>query len=155
VRPRRNVAVVAADQAWKLYSEKGQAVYVFPAARSIQLVDYVAFYSEQEIKPVIPKIVQHFPAVNWNNANSRRLLKSTDSGEVVVGRAIAASMAAGWSESSYQVFVLTAKGDPETVTLSGPITHSRRGAGSAFVRAHRYMPLSSLLSARNTADLKA
>jgi len=154
VAPRRNVVVVAAEQAWNLYSDLKQSVYVFQAARSIQLVEYVAFYSDQEIKPVVPKILGHFPAVDWNKANSRRLIRSADSMDNIVGAAIATSMGQGWNETSYQVFVLSTIKSDESVKLSAAVNHSRRGAGSAFVRAHRYLPLTALTSARDTSDLE-
>lgn len=154
VRPRKNVVVVAADTAWKLYNDFGRSVYVFQAARSIQLVDHVAFYADQEVKALVPKVLGHFAAVDWNLPNGRRLQKSADPREQIVGHAIATSLKKGWNESSYQVFVLSGKDEPDTVRLDEPINHSRRGAGSAFVRAHRYLPLSVLRSAKDTADLE-
>lgn len=73
--PKRTVVAVAAGRAWKLYDEKRQDVYLFQAARSIQLVEYVASYSDKEVKPVLSKLLRHFPAVDWNQPNARRLQK--------------------------------------------------------------------------------
>lgn len=155
IKPPRNVVVVAAEDAWRLYNERKRYAYVFQAARSIQVVDFVAFYAGQEIKPVVAKILRHFEAVDWNRGNSRRLMRSDDPEEQAVGHVIGASMGDGWTQSTYQVFLLSAPDDARTVTLPAAVDHSRRGRGSAFVRAHRYVALSTLQSASDTADLRS
>lgn len=153
INPRRNVVVVAGEQVWQLYSERHQPAYVFQVARPIQVVEYVAFYADQEIKPKIAKIAVHFDAVDWNKKNSKRLLGSANQDERILGGVISASMGLGWTNSAYQVFILSAPSAPETVTLPNAIKHSRRGRGSAFVRGQRYLSLSELQSAGDTVDI--
>ena len=51
----------------------------------------------------------------------------------------------------HKVFLLSAVGDPATVTLRAPISHL---AGGAFVQHQRYVFLEDLSKAETTADLR-
>jgi hypothetical protein len=149
----RNVVVVSSAHAWSLYSNLHQNAYIFPAGRSIRVVDYLAFYADQEIKQAVPKILDWHDAVDWNSKNAARLLKSTKPSERHLGGIIKASKSHGWKSSIYQVFILSGPKDEKTVKLSSPISHSMRGRGSAFARGHRYHALAQITSAQDTADL--
>lgn len=153
ITPPRNVVIVPGAEAWDLYIHRKQNAYVFQAGRSIKVVDHLAFYADQEVKSIVPKILGWFDAVDWNIANATRLAKSTDPKEQQLATIIRASKSLGWDASVYQVFILSGPKDGETETLSGPITHRKRGRGSAFARSHRYHAMSEILSARDTADL--
>lgn len=153
VVPPRNVVMVSAAESWDLYYNRKQNAHIFQAGRSIKVVEYLAFYADQEVKPLIPKILHWFDAVDWNTANATRLMKSSDPMEKNLGRVIKTSKGLGWDASVYQVFMLSAINDGDTQKLAGPIVHSRRGQGSAFARGHRYHTLSELLSAKDTRDL--
>lgn len=153
ITPPRNVVVVPAVEAWNLYSNLHQNAYVFQAGRSIKIVDHLAFYADQEIKQTIPKILRWYDAVDWNNKNAARLAKSADPFDVKLGNLIKVSKGHGWNGSVYQVFILSGPKDGQTHQLPNPITHSRRGRGSAFARGHRYHALAQIMSAGDTADL--
>lgn len=153
VTSARNVVLVPAADAWDLYDHRKQNAYVFPAGRSMRAVDHLAFYVDQEIKPVVTKIHRWFDAVDWNTANANRLLKSGNSEEQQLGALIKVAKSMGWNNPVYQVYLLSGPRDAETHKLTGPITHGRRGRGSAFAQNRRYLTLSELLSARDTADL--
>lgn len=153
IHPKKNVLVVAANDAWPLYKERSAHVYICAVARPVRLVDRIAFYTEQEVKPVVASILHHYESVDWNLANAKRLRKSSDPLEQILGKAIPIAKTLKWNEAEYQVFVLSGPDDDETVTLDAAIGHSRRGQGSAFVRSHRYLTLSDLESASDTADL--
>ncbi|MGH3407628.1 MAG: Abi family protein [Streptosporangiaceae bacterium] len=153
IAPPRNVVVVPAADAWNLYNNLHQNAYVFQAGRSIKVVDHLAFYADQEIKQAVPKILRWYDAVDWNTKNAARLAKSTEPFDVQIGCLIKVSKGHGWNSSVYQVFILSGPKDSQTVQLSSPINHSRRGRGSAFARGHRYHALSQIVSARDTADL--
>jgi hypothetical protein len=119
-------------------------------------VDHLAFYADQQVKGVVPRIMHWFDAVDWSNKNATRLLKSADNYERMLGGVIAltrAKKAKVWDASVYQVFILSGPKDDETQRLSTPISHSRRGRGSAFAQGHRYHAMSEILSAKDTADL--
>lgn len=154
INPPRNVVVVPAAEAWDLYSVRKQHAYIFQAGRSIKVVDHLAFYADQEVKPIVAKIHHWFDAVDWNNGNAARLAKSNDPMEQRLASVIRASKSLGWSDSVYQAFILSGPKDDETVDLVNPIPHGQRGRGSAFARSHRYHSLSALRSARDTADLQ-
>ena len=65
-----------------------------------------------------------------------------------------ASRAAGWTEyDSYQVFFLTAPGEPGHVRLPTPLVNTRSGRGSAYVQRQRYVRVNDLMAAATTADL--
>jgi Abi-like protein len=153
IAPLRNVVVVPAADAWNLYHNLHQNAYVFQAGRSIKLVDHLAFYADQEIKQTVPKILHWFDAVDWNTKNATRLAKSTKPFEAQLGSVIKVSKGHGWNSSIYQVFILSGPRDNQTIQLSGPINHSKRGRGSAFARGHRYHALAQIMSAGDTADL--
>ena len=151
--PSRNVVIVPAADAWNLYNNLHQNAYVFQAGRSIRIVDYLAFYADQEIKQAVPRILRWYDAVDWNTKNSARLAKSTEPFDAELGRVIKVSKGHGWNSSVYQVFILSGSKDSKTVHLSSPIDHTKRGRGSAFARGHRYHALGQIMSARDTADL--
>ncbi len=153
VVPFRNVVVVPAADAWPLYDKHGQHAYVFPVGRSVRLVDHLAFYADQELKPVIPKILHRYIAVDWNKANAARLAKSSADSDRRLAKVIQASQNKGWNASAYQVLLLSGPKDEESTVLASPITHGRRGRGSAFARGHRYHSLGELMSAKDTDDL--
>lgn len=154
VSPPRNVVLVPASDAWNLYSDRKQHAYIFPAGRSIKVVDHLAFYADQEVKPIVAKIHRWFDAVDWNSGNASRLSKSDDPMEQKLASVITTSKKLGWNDSVYQAFILSGPKDDETFDLKAPITHGQRGRGSAFARSHRYHTLSALRSARDTADLQ-
>lgn len=151
--PPRNVVVVPAADAWDLYNNLHQNAYVFQAGRSIKVVDHLAFYADQEIKQAVPRILRWYDAVDWNTKNAARLAKSPEPFDAQLGGVIKVSKGRGWNSSVYQVFILSGPKDGQTVQLSSPISHSRRGRGSAFARGHRYHALAQIMSARDTADL--
>jgi hypothetical protein len=151
--PPRNVVVVPAANAWHLYKDLHQNAYIFQAGRSIKVVDHLAFYADQEIKQAVPKILRWYDAVDWNSRNAARLAKTGDTFDVTLGSVIKASKDRGWNSSIYQVFILSGPRDSQTVQLPNPISHSKRGRGSAFARGHRYHALGQIMSATDTADL--
>ncbi|MCD9153691.1 Abi family protein [Aeromicrobium duanguangcaii] len=156
IKPPRNVILVPASEAWELYANLKQNVYVFPAGRSVRVVDHLAFYADQEVKPVVPKILHWFDAIDWSKQNASRLAKTGDPFDKIVAGAISTTKTKKprvWGDSVYQVFVLSGPRDSETQSLPAAITHSRRGRGSAFAKGQRYHAMSELLTARDTADL--
>ena len=158
VRPvpiSRDTLVVSGGDAWKFYKQLGQRAYVLPAGKSVRVAQYLAFYTDSEIKPTVPKVIHWFDAVDWNAANSKRLAKSTDANERALSGIVKAGRANGYSASTYQVLLLTAPNDPDNLVLPAPVTHSRTGRGSAFVKSHRYVASAGLRSARDTSELSS
>ncbi len=151
----RDTLVVRGSDAWEFYKQLGKNAYVLPAGKSVRLTQYLAFYVDSEIKPLVPSVRRWFDAVDWNSANAKRLSKSLDADERLLSGVIKAGQANGYGASTYQVFLLSTPGDPSTLTLPAPIAHSRTGRGSAFVKSHRYVASAGLRSARDTTELSA
>lgn len=151
---RKNVLIVGSADSWELISKRGKDCYFIGAAMSIQPVEYIGFYADREIKPYLHKVVKHIDAVDWSPANAKRLSKSEDQVDKSIGGIISASISLGRRPGAVnQVFLLSSRTSDDTITLGGPIPHSQTGRGSAFVKLHRYLPLSSLKSARSTKDM--
>lgn len=149
----RDTLVVSGNDAWKFYKQIGQGAYVLPAGKSIRVTQYVAFYADSEVKPIVPQVVKWFDAVDWNSANATRLAKATDASEKALSGIINAGRANGYSASTYQVLLLTAPTDSRTLVLPAAVAHSKTGRGSAFVKSHRYVASAGLRSARDTSEL--
>lgn len=153
VTAKRDAVVVPGPEAWQLYDAMKQPAYVFPAGRSVRVVDHLAFYADGEIKTLVPRIIKWYDAVDWNRVNAKRLSKTGDTHDATLARVIHASLDKGWKISTYQVFLLSGRTDSDTLNLGGSIAHNRSGRGSAFVKSHRYVPLGALRSARETGDI--
>lgn len=148
---RRDTVVVAAKNAWPTYQAVG--VYICQPGRSFQPVSYLAFYADREIKRDVPKILWRRDNVDWSDAELNRL-RTTDSDEDRrLADIIVASRAQNYPNGRYQVFNLTAPGQPGHVTLHAPIKNSATGRGSAFTQGHRYIMKYRLERASETSDL--
>lgn len=145
--------LVADDGAWRLYKELKQNALVFPVGQSVRLPEYLAFYADNEIKPVIPKRIEWYDAIDWNIANAKRLRKSSDPQEKALGDVIAATIANGWKGRTYQVFLLTGPTDPSTVQLEHAISHREPERGNSLMIAYQYVKVASLRSAKDVAEL--
>ena len=149
----QDTVVVAASKAWDLYQQTG--VYVCQPGRFFRGVDYMAFYTSQEIKQDIPKVLHRRDDVEWSPEEAARLRATKD----VIDRRIAAAIEntdkSDWPEGRYQVFVLT---KPEHLnsghrSLVEPIPHQHKGRGSAYTRRQRYVSCHSLEIAETTDSL--
>lgn len=146
--------VVPAGLAWPLYQMT--SVYICPPDRSFRPAKYMAFYADKEIKPEIPTILHHRPNVVWTSAEAARLQAlagDAHRNDRKIGKVIAASIAQGWTDGRYQVFLLSSAGHPNHLTLSQPIPNLSTGRGSAYVQRHRYTTHHSLETATNTGEL--
>ncbi|MDF9878049.1 hypothetical protein [Cellulosimicrobium cellulans] len=146
-----DTVVVPARDAWSLYEQ--QRAYVCQAARAFRPVERIAFYADQQIKPDVPKIQHRRDDVEWTDEEAARLDQSSDRFDRRIARLIPASRQAGWTEGRYQVFLLSAPGDPRHRSLAQPIPHLATGRGSAYVQRQRYVSLHTLETAGTTADL--
>lgn len=151
--PERNVLVVPAADTWTLYEQKRAHAYICPPERSFRNFEYIGFYADQEIKPKIALVTHQFDAVDFNQKNAKRLKKTGSEVDHKLGSVIGISMSQMSASGIYRVFLLTGPTDDETITLDSPITHGKRGKGSAFAQRSRYFAKSQLTSARDTGDL--
>lgn len=147
--------IVGATQAWPLFVNHG--IYVCQPGRNFRPSEYLAFYSDKEIKPVIPKILHRRDHVPWTAQEASRLASlSGDSHRIdrKISKAITASMSEGWTGGRYQIFLLTKNEDPRSIKLPSAIPHLRKGRGSAFVQGHRYASHHSLQAAEDTSHVR-
>lgn len=149
--PTPDTVVVAARHAWDLY-RKCHA-YVCQPGRAFQVTEYLAFYADREIKPEVPKILGRVDSLPWTATEAQRLVGSTSADDQRLGQIMATALADGWTMGRYQVFLLTAPGEAGHLSLSAPVSHPGRGAGSAFTQRQRYVSHRQLLTARSTEDL--
>jgi hypothetical protein len=153
-----DTVVVPARDAWPFY--QSAYAYVCQPGRWFQPVDRIAFYADQEIKADIPRITERRDNVPWTAQEAARLAASGNRTDRKIGAVITASRAVtgpdgspAWPDGSYQVFLLTRRGDPEHRILHQAVPHPGRGRGSAFVQRQRYLSLHSLQTAATTADI--
>ena len=109
----------------------------------LKRVEYLAFYSEGQIQPTVPKIVQVNPEVVI-----QRGLHDGPLGELIqriledgneFRRAIA------------MVFLLSAPADAQTIKLDRPV---KNNLNAAFVQGQRYVSLAALRKAKRTSELE-
>ncbi|MEV1059205.1 hypothetical protein AB0I92_18270 [Micromonospora chalcea] len=148
---RNDTVVVPARNAWGLY--QSTRAYVCQAGRSFQPVDHLAFYSQRQILPEVPKILFRLDNVDWTVGEVNRLRATGERRDALLADIIEVSRKQGWTEGRYQVFGLTAPGSAGHLTLPTPIPHHSRGRGSAFTQGQRYVVRDRLRRARSTADL--
>ncbi|MDH3050081.1 hypothetical protein QEN42_09365, partial [Gordonia alkanivorans] len=146
--------VVPATNAWPLYLSLG--IYICPPTRNFRPFEYLAFYTDGEVKPKVARLRHHRDNVEWSTAEAARLTAlagPTHKFDRQIGAAIAACRRDGWTEGRYQIFMLSKAEDPTTITLTAPIPHTQTGRGQGFVRRHRYISHHSLQTATTTDDL--
>jgi serine/threonine protein kinase len=152
----KEVLVIPARQAWEFY--KQHHVYLCPSGRAFQPVKYIAFYSGNEIRPLVPKILEEppDPVIVERGKYHGRL------GEVVnemLNRYEKGTLPAGWDlrpGRHLKVFLLSAPEAADTIILSQPIINdltSKNGQRIAFTQNRRYVPLEALRKATKTSEL--
>lgn len=153
VPPRLNTVIIPATDAWPLY-EKVSA-YICQADRTFRPVDHIAFYADQEIKSLIPKIESRHQGVAWGAKHVQALKQSGDPIDARLAQVMSVGLRMGWTASSYQVWLLSSPKSADTVNRVTAIPHRARGRGSAFVQGQRYALLGGLTSATDTRQLSS
>jgi hypothetical protein len=127
---------------------KRNHAHVCKVGRAFRQAKYMAFYSANQIYPLVPMILNIYPAVV--------LERSRYSGELgeVVDKSIGAHDR--MEGETYQVVLLSEPDDPRTQKLDHSTPNdlkSRSGGGTAFTQKQRYVSLASLKRAKKTSDL--
>lgn len=164
-----DVLVVAARNAWPEYQDF--YVYICQPERSFQLVERIAFYSDGQIHPLVPRILKIVEAVQITPESydedlrglAERLMDSVAVREVLHEQvrsryAVAKRLIDNGVVGNEQVKVmfLSPPNSSETVNLGRSIANdllSDSGRPSAYTQGHRYASLSRLKSALKTSDL--
>lgn len=116
----------------------------------------VAFYADQEVKQEVPRIRRTFTDVVFSQDNVAALRASGDVAGAeladIIEHVIANQTGGRRAGRHYDVMLLTAPGDDDTIKLDHPIRHTRRGRGSAFVHRQRYTSEAALRRMPKTTD---
>ncbi len=142
----KDVVVVPARRAWPEYHKYN--VYFCQPNRSHQPVKYLAFYTDGEIKPIVPQILEVYDDVicepdRYKGELNRLVNKRLDEDPAALGH-------------PNKIFLLTAPDDPRTMHLEQPIRNnllSSTGKNTAFTQNQRYVILADLIIAKHTSDL--
>ncbi|MGE0820741.1 MAG: hypothetical protein AB7G75_04570 [Candidatus Binatia bacterium] len=142
----RDTVVVAARNAWPEYQR--YHAYICQPGRTFQPVQYLAFYAESQIYPVVARILE----VNDNI----RFEHGRYTGRI--GQLIEQILRREQREEGTvcKIFLLSPPDDADTIHLDGPILNnlcSASGRPSAFTQGQRYVRLADLMKAKNTAEL--
>lgn len=142
------VAIVAASAAWPVYQKYG--VYVCQANRSFRNVDWIGFYAEGKIQPVIAKTIKCYKNFEFTD---EALTKDSALNTKLHSWLKDHSWAKG---ICLQVFDLSTLGCKDTITLPNPIQNdlkSKSGRASAYTQGQRYTLLADLKTATKTSEL--
>lgn len=116
----------------------------------------VAFYADQEVKQEVPRIRRTFTDVVFSQETVATLRSSDDVEEAelahIIEHVIANQTGGRKAGRHYDVMLLTAPGDDDTIKLDHPIRHTRRGRGAALVRRQRYTSEAALQRMPKTTD---
>lgn len=145
--PEEDTLVVAARHAWPEY-ERAHA-YLCQEERSFRPVQRIAFYSGNKIHPRIPRILEakgkvRFEPAEYDGATRDAIARLLDMRSTLRGQV-------------FQLFLLSAPDDKDTISLSAPIENdlvSASGRRVAFTQGQRYVQSDRLRTATRTSELR-
>jgi hypothetical protein len=148
LRSPDDTLIVPARHAWPEYCQLG--AYVCQPDRAFQPTQYLGFYEGGQIHQVVPRIREVRDRVAF--------VPGQHAGEV--GRVVEAFVSAGLRPpgSDHKIFLLSRKGDSDTLYLAHPIPNDLRseaGRLTAFTQSQRYVRSERLKTATSTSDLIA
>jgi hypothetical protein len=141
-----DVVVVAARNAWPEYNQIH--AYVCQPNRPFQQVKRIAFYSEGQVHPLLPKIVHSYDNVVMEVEKAPAAIAD------LVRRIIKEQRRKAGDR--FKVLLLSAPDSPDTLRLIGPIPNnmqSKSGKPTAFTMGQRYISSERLGNAKTTSDL--
>ena len=148
-QPERDVVVVAARQAWQEYLDYG--AYVCQPKRSFRDVKYMAFYTDGEIKEVVPKVRTSLAREATERIRNASDQRQKDEHAEKLREMVKAGIRN--PNEDYQVILLSGPKDMDTKELNNPIPHIDKGRGKAFTMGQRYVFLKDLKNAESTNTL--
>lgn len=143
------VVVVAARNAWPEY--KRCSAYICRLRRAFKPVRRMAFYSQGQVYPLVPSILEMQDEVVLERGRHKGAL-----GKVIDQLIDSIPQSKKNVGHSYKVFVLSSPDDPRTMKLDGPILNdleSKTGRPTAFTMGQRYVAVKKLQTANATSDL--
>ena len=147
-----DTVIVAARDAYDTYL--GTEAYVCQPLRSFRDdIKYLGFYKDKAIQPEVAVIRHRRKSVIFSRDEVARLRATGDARDAEVAALINDRLSSGTDGREHQVFLLSAKDDPDTLKLPKGIRHTDRGA---WTQAQRYTQSSALrLAPETTSELAA
>ncbi|MCL4552517.1 MAG: hypothetical protein M1305_03030 [Candidatus Marsarchaeota archaeon] len=138
--PPKDTVVVAARHAWPMYHQL--SAYVCQANRAFAHVQHLAFYADQEIKPLVPTIRAVHDEVVFDSVPH----------DPAVQKVVDMALSIGTHERGFvgKVFILSGPTDTETEDLGHAVTND---LPSAFTMGQRYARLVDIKAAEKTSQL--
>ena len=143
------VVVVAARHAWPEYQRC--SAYICQPGRTFRPVKRIAFYSNGQVYPLVPSILDMQDEVVLERGRHKGAL-----GKVVDQLIDSIPQSKKELGHRYKVFLLSSPDDPKTMKLEGPIPNdleSKTGQPTAFTMGQRYVAAEKLAKAMATSDL--
>jgi hypothetical protein len=152
------VIVPAGPYAWPMYFRYG--AYVCQPHRSFRAVDYLGFYADGEIKPIVPLIRGRLDGIEIGDATAAALARSSAPTDQEIARIVRSMINDNyWVGLKAQVFVLSGRDDERTLKLPAPVRNTKTsssGKTTAWVQMQRYVRSATLLRGpRTTSELDA
>ena len=143
---RNDVVVVAARRAWNAYNKN--CAYICQPNRSFRSVKRIGFYSQGNVYPLVPMILEKHDDVILERETHEgplgdlvdRLLDNNDSR----------------TGQRFMIFLLSAPDSDKTLDLGRNIPNdkkSKTGKTTAFTMSQRYVSSEALVEAETTSDL--
>ena len=147
VASENDVVVVAARRAWPLYHDHRIHAYVCQPNRTFQRVDRIGFYSNGQVHPLVPKVLERHDEVEMRRGHEGPL-------GTLVNRLLDENLRKEGDRN--EVFLLSTPDSPDTLRLPRAVPNdlkTRTGKSTAFTMGQRYVSSGALLAAKTTSDL--
>ena len=143
---RNDVVVVAARRAWGTYQEL--SAYICQPNRSFRKVSRIGFYSQGNIYPLVPKIIE----------TQDDVVRERNTHDGAIGLLVDRLLDNDESRAGqrFKIFLLSAPDSNETLNLQRHIPNNKKsktGKNTAFTMGQRYVPSEALMRAESTSDL--
>jgi len=142
----KDTVVIPGKHAWPEYNDFH--AYVCQRRRSFREVNHIAFYTRNEIRELIPRILESYEDIRMvRGAHSGKLGKLI---EYLLDKRLRIE------GEAYKVVFLIPPESSDTVHLKNPIVNDQRsvsGRITAFTQNQRYVCLDELRRAKKTSDL--
>lgn len=147
------VLVVGARKAWPEFEAHG--LYFCQPNRSFKPSRYLAFYTDGEVKPIIPEITDSIESVELTREGVENATSLTEEQRNALRNAVDGLETAGADRygSDQKVIFLD---EDAGITLDEPVSNDKTAEGSdrtvAFVQGHRYVSASALREGPSTTS---
>ena len=151
----KRVLVFPAPSAWPMYRKLG--VYRRYVGRSFRKSGYIGFYTDGEIKPIVPKVKSEIASIDLRNQDEIDNLEE-DQRKLAEELKRKIDSTGYWHEFSqaFHLMFLCEPGDEETVKLENSVKNDKKGKsgkGTAFTQKYTYVNVESLKKATKTSEL--